>query len=174
MPNWAEGTLKLRGNKHDLTCFLEEALKAAETIGDSAKIANGEKVKLRPIKMKYGRSMYTFIAPNDLGFYVAGTRRAFINDKILEIFWDDRNTKDEEDEQVIYLPSFRQAWIVEASDLARLSRYFCIDIKIYAFEKGGCFNQDIEIHKGEIIKDETIKFDVDDYDWDCICPGLGG
>ncbi|MBB5146203.1 hypothetical protein HNQ35_001404 [Cerasibacillus quisquiliarum] len=34
------------------------------------------------------------------------------------------------------------------------------------------FNQDIEINKGEIIKDEEIKFD--DYEWECIYPNLGG
>ena len=30
----------------------------------------------------------------------------------------------------------------------------------------------IEIIDGEITKDEEVKFD--DYNWDCICPNIGG
>lgn len=45
-------------------------------------------------------------------------------------------------------------------------------MRIHAFECGMCFNQIIEIIDGEITKDEEIKFD--DYNWDCICPNVGG
>ena len=43
---------------------------------------------------------------------------------------------------------------------------------IHAFERGMQFNQIIEIIDGKITKDEEVEFD--DYDWDCICPNLGG
>ena len=46
------------------------------------------------------------------------------------------------------------------------------DIKIYAFEAGMEFNQDIEIIKGKIIKDKEIKFE--NYQWECIEPNIGG
>ena len=45
-------------------------------------------------------------------------------------------------------------------------------MRIHAFERGMCFNQIIEIIDGEITKDEEVKFD--DYNWDCICPNVGG
>lgn len=38
--------------------------------------------------------------------------------------------------------------------------------------RGMQFNQIIEIIDGKITKDEEVEFD--DYDWDCICPNLGG
>ncbi len=44
--------------------------------------------------------------------------------------------------------------------------------KIYAFEQGKEFNQNLEVVKGEIIKDEVIEFD--DYVWECIDPTIGG
>lgn len=50
--------------------------------------------------------------------------------------------------------------------------WYDIDIKIYAFEAGMEFNQDIEIIKGKIIKDDEIKFE--NYQWECIEPNLGG
>ena len=45
-------------------------------------------------------------------------------------------------------------------------------MKIYGFEKGMQFNRDVEIVDGEILKDEEINFD--DYNWECICPNMGG
>ncbi|MGR5995465.1 hypothetical protein ACT7C9_25025 [Bacillus cereus] len=56
--------------------------------------------------------------------------------------------------------------------LATLSKEYNVDIKIYAFEKGMEFNQDVEIHKGEIIKNVEIEFD--NYMWECINPNMGG
>lgn len=46
------------------------------------------------------------------------------------------------------------------------------DMKIHAFEMGMEFNQVIEIIDGKIVKDEELHFK--DYQWDCICPKLGG
>lgn len=45
-------------------------------------------------------------------------------------------------------------------------------IEIHAFEMGMEFNQVIEIIDGKIVKDEELHFK--DYQWDCICPKLGG
>ena len=47
-----------------------------------------------------------------------------------------------------------------------------IDMRLYAFEKGMEFNQDILIVDGEIINNLTIKFE--DYNWECLCPTVGG
>lgn len=47
-----------------------------------------------------------------------------------------------------------------------------VGLKIHAFEMGMEFNQVIEIIDGKIVKDEELHFK--DYQWDCICPKLGG
>lgn len=47
-----------------------------------------------------------------------------------------------------------QAWCVNTQEFASISKKYDIDIKIHAFERGGQFSQDIEIHKGNVIKDE--------------------
>nr|DAO85916.1 MAG TPA: hypothetical protein [Caudoviricetes sp.] len=45
-------------------------------------------------------------------------------------------------------------------------------MKLYAFEKGMGFNQDILIVGKEILRDNRIAFE--DYNWECICPTVGG
>lgn len=45
-------------------------------------------------------------------------------------------------------------------------------MKIHGFEMGMEFNQDIEIVDGKILKDEEVRFE--NYQWDCICPNMGG
>lgn len=67
---------------------------------------------------------------------------------------------------------FKAAWGIDAETLRVVSEKFNIDFKIYAFECGMEFNQDIEIIKGKIIKDKQIKFN--DYTWECINPTIGG
>lgn len=52
------------------------------------------------------------------------------------------------------------------------SREYGVDMKIHAFERGMQFNQIIEIIDGEITKEAEIRFK--DYEWDCICPNVGG
>ncbi|MEW4071696.1 hypothetical protein [Bacillus cereus] len=53
-----------------------------------------------------------------------------------------------------------------------MSKEYNVDIKIYIFGRGMEFNQDVEIYKGEIIKNVEIEFD--DYMWECINPNIGG
>ena len=57
-------------------------------------------------------------------------------------------------------------------DIADVHDTMSVDMKLYAFEKGMGFNQDILIVKGEIINNLTINFE--DYNWECICPTVGG
>jgi hypothetical protein len=78
-----------------------------------------------------------------------------------------------------FLRSDRAVMSVTAQSLRRsgafsadLSLKYNIDFRIYGFESGFKFNQDIEIIKGVIIKNKTIKFD--NYNWECICPDKGG
>ena len=68
--------------------------------------------------------------------------------------------------------AYRSAGDAEPAILLALARASGVDIKLYAFERGAQFNRNIEIIGGKLVKDETIKFD--DYDWECVCPLIGG
>lgn len=163
MPNWAEGVLKVRGTRKDIRNFLTGALEAIPSVSQQIALLRGQEFKAPEVKIQEDEWDFNMKAPH--GFYISGTRRAFIEGNIQ---WDfsDRH------EEVLSIDSFKQAWGVDADSFAELSKQYDVDIKIYAFERGMEFNQDIEIHKGEIIKNNEIKFD--DYEWECLMPNLGG
>lgn len=92
-------------------------------------------------------------------------RKAFIqNDKLG--FWLD------DDYLVIEINDFNQAWAVKPENYQEISSKFDVDIKIFTFECGMEFTQEIEISKGEIIK--NICYEYDDYQWEVPFSNLGG
>lgn len=149
MPNWCVGTLKVRGEKSNLEKFVFEGLKPVGFLGD-------EKDPLKPDE--WG-DIYTKET-----CWIEGTRRGFVRG--LDLYLSEM-----EFGGVITLDA-EFAWCVDVEGLQKLSQKYNVDIKIYAFECGMCFNQNVEIVGGQIIKNEEIKFD--DYQWECICPNLGG
>ena len=101
----------------------------------------------------------------DSYFYINGTKRAFIDGESFEIHLDD-------DFPIIELNNFMQAWRAIPDDYTKISEKFNVDIKIFTFEQGMQFTQEIEISKGKILKDITLKYD--NYRWEVAFSNLGG
>ena len=164
MPNWCKGNLKIRGKKENIITFLEEGTSLLEgfweikEIKPKIQINDCDEIEIENIDEEKGIDC----------LYIKGTRRNFIDPIENEIYIYDTD----EEEQIICLKNFKAAWGIDADALKVISKRYGIDIKIYAFEAGMKFNQDIEIVKGEIIKDEEIKFK--NYVWECVEPNLGG
>ena len=164
MPNWCKGTLKVRGKKENIIKFLEDGtslldgLWEPKEIKPKLKINDCDAIEIENIDKLKGIDC----------LYIKGTRRHFIDPVESEIFVYDG----EEKEAVICLENFKAAWGIDTEALRVISKRYSIDLKIYAFESGMEFNQDIEIIKGKIVKDEEIKFK--DYVWECIEPNIGG
>lgn len=154
MPNWCEGTLKVRGKTKDLKKFILEGLKPVNGFGHM----------LEPLNLDVDEKGYFEISSNNT-VHIENTYRGFVDN--LYAYLDG----DEEDTDIICLES-RFAWGITATELQEICIKYHIDMKIYAFERGMEFNHDIEIVDGQIIKDEQIEFD--DYRWECICPNMGG
>ena len=150
MPNWCAGTLRVRGTKENLTKFVLEGLQPVDYIGEG----------LETLKM----NDYSEVECSRC--WIKGTYRGFILD--LDVFIDDWN---DEGKIAIGLEA-EFAWGISAEELLNSCKQYNVDMRIHAFERGIQFNQIIEIIDGKITKDEEVKFD--DYDWDCICPNLGG
>jgi len=163
MPNWAEGTLKIRGTRENIKKFLTEALSPIFSAGDSIRSLLGQEVEQPKSEIKEDEWKFEMKSPN--GFHIAGTRRAFIESGI-DWWFDDKH------EEILVIDSFKQAWGVDPEPFAKLSKQYDIDFKIYVFERGMEFNQEVEIHSGEIITNKEIQFK--DYEWECIFPNLGG
>lgn len=151
MPNWCEGTLKVRGTKENLTRFMLEALQPVGLLGED--------------RGKLSLNEYGDIYSSET-CWIENTRRGFVDKP--EVYLSDY----EDDEIEIATFSARFAWGISAEELLKTCIEYHVDMKIHGFEKGMEFNQIIEIVDGQIIKDEEIEFS--DYKWDCICPELGG
>lgn len=150
MPNWAEGTLKLRGKRENIKSALKEMF-----IGSDVTISE---------EMDDQALILTLTSINSY-FYINNTKRAFIDKNKIEVLF-------EEDFEIIEIDDFNQAWSAIPENYQEISKKYDVDIKIFTFEKGFQFTQEIEIVDGEITKNETRKYD--DYQWDVPFNSLGG
>ena len=163
MPNWSKGNLKIRGKKENIIKFLEEGTSLLDgfwepkEIKPEIEINDCDEIEIKNLNKLKGIDC----------LYIKGTHRNFIEPVKNEIYIHDIDEK----EQIICLENFKAAWGIDADALRVISARYDIDLKIYGFECGMEFNQDIEIIKGKIIKDEEIKFV--DYVWECIEPYIG-
>lgn len=164
MPNWCKGNLKIRGKKENIVNFLKEGTLLLEGFWEPKKI----KPDIEEIYDYDEIEIKNFDKEKRDCLYIKETRRHFIDPVENEIYIYDTD----KEEQIICLENFKAAWGIDTDALRTISKRYNIDIKIYGFERGMEFNQDIEIIKGKIIKDEEIKFE--NYRWECINPDLGG
>ena len=151
MPNWIEGTLKIRGNNNNVRSFIENGLKPCAGIYENDP---GHFVQ------KISDDGY-FIAANT---YVDNSIRMFIADDCEIYLFEDINF-------VYYLP-IKQAWGFELSDFVYISKTYNLDLRITGFERGMCFDHEIEVINGVVTIDKSN--DYNDYEWECPCPTLGG
>ena len=156
MPNWCEGTLKVKGTIKDLKNFVLNGLLPVSPIGATKE----------PLSLDGGdeTSLYISSVPNTL--YIKGTRRAFCEPDYIEVSSDEPN-----DKTILTMP-FKQAWAILSDNLLEVCKEFNVDMKIQGFERGMQFSQIVEIVDGEIVQDEEIKYD--NWEWDCPCPDMGG
>lgn len=148
MPNWAKGSLKLRGKSENIASALKEML-LSNTV---------------TLEVEYNGDLLIFNS-KDPYFYINGTRRAFINQKQIEVWL-------EEEFCTVELDNFEQAWSAIPENYQEISSKFDVDIEIFTFECGMEFTQEIEISKGKIIK--IVCNEYDDYQWEVPFSNLGG
>lgn len=156
MPNWCEGTLKVRGTIGDLKNFVLNGLIPVSPLGVTKEMLS--------LDGEDETTFYAFCISDSL--YVKGSRRAFCVPCNIDVSVEDPSEK-----TTMTLP-FKQAWAIRANDLLNVCKEFNVDMKIQGFERGQQFSQIVEIVDGEIVHDEEINYD--DWDWDCPCPDMGG
>ena len=151
MPNWSEGCLKVRGKAANVKKFILEGLKPVDFFSKDL-----PKLELSDIGE----------VESDKNCWIEGTNRGFVENLLVDFSF----VEDEETFTAVLDTKF--AWAADAEELLALCKKYSVDMKLYAFEKGNEFNQDILIVDGQILRDNRIAFE--DYNWECICPTLGG
>lgn len=148
MPNWCEGTLRVRGKKKNVVEFILKGLKPVGKFGHALSLDEfGDINSNETYRIENTDAGYILKVNSFLGKY-----------------------KDEDN--VVVALDAKFGWNIYSEELFKTCIKYSVDMKIYGFEKGMQFNRNVEIVDGEILKDEKIKFK--DYDWECICLNMGG
>ena len=161
MPNWIEGTMKLRGKREDIKRFLDNELDTSSYYGEKRSIE--EQVQCN------SDGEYTEYTFKDEP-HIKGTRRAFITSDYLYM---------DEDEEVVCL-SIKQAWSFDVTPDGREvelwkdnAHKYNIDIKLYGVESGVQFCQEvIALRNCDRVINNVIGYE--DWNWDCPFPNMGG
>lgn len=161
MPNWIEGTLKLRGDPENIMRFFREGV-APSTIGFGDDENDNPESVVEEEKLRSGSSFFSF--KNEP--WVKGTRRAFITERWSTYVDADRG-------QFVAAVSIKQAWNFTAENWKEIAKQFNLDIRLQGFECGCEFAQDLIVAAdGTIVHDNEIKYE--DWNWDCPMPRMGG
>ena len=168
MPNWAEGSLKIRGPIKNIKRFLDEGIRKKEL-----NIFGKETEKNAVVFTDFSDETsieyeYCFMSVS----YIEHTMRAFVDPDIIRYTkYVNLSGESEKDIDTIVLP-FKQAWSAKDEDFKKISKDYEIDIAIHTFENGEEFEQDILIIGGKIIRSATITYD--DFKFESNMPMLGG
>ena len=169
MPNWCEGTLKVRGTFENVRRWLKECLTVYDIVRKEDKnghdyydnVPNADKIAFQ-YDDDESDEMYIYIR-NDA--HIKGTRRNFVKS---DEYWVYHGN----DKDCIAVLNFKAAWGIETEPFADMSEKYCVNFRLHGYEMGMQYNQEVIVMGGEVVKNEETKFD--NYDWECPFPLLGG
>ena len=159
MPNWIEGTLKLRGKQEDIRRFFREGLQPSNWPKPEDRVGQIiDRSEENELYFEFNREPH-----------IVGTRRAFITDESAYM----------SEESGVVCVNVKQAWAFcagpNSNDLETwedISDKYDVDIKLYGIERGMEFTQEIIILRGE--KPIVNERQYENWDWDCPFPNMGG
>lgn len=164
MPNWCEGNLKIRGKRKKIIDFINNTLVKVNWHIDEKE---RKEYPINIVPDEYGEiNIETETKENYL--YFKDSRRMFPTGEI-DIYLDDEEDK----EQVIYM-GIKQAWKIDIDYLQKLSKENDVDLRIVGYECGMYFVQEIEIVKGNIVRDRVNEYKGNEWIWEIDDPSLGG
>ena len=169
MPNWIEGSLKLRGSYNVYHSEWNDEKKEFESVAqDKSQWMSFE---------EYAEGTY-FSLLNNGWAHVDGTKRAFISTDQHEVFIEKPNKLDPPDPEspVIVACEIHQAWGFRPEDWVAVSQKYHVDIVLYGIESGLGFDQTITILNGALVEDKTNDYgkSYNSFLWHCPFPWMGG
>lgn len=159
MPNWCEGSLKVRGSRENVQKFIDETFKLHDYRDGNKLIPHEEWLQQNEEDWFYTDN------PNATDTYVEGTKRAFVDLYSLETFIADGDP-------AIFACPVKQAWAFHPEEWCELSKKYSVDFYLYGIESGMMFMQEYEIVDGKIIYENSIGPEA--FNWKCPFPWMGG
>jgi len=143
MPNWCEGALRIRGEAETIVKLCKEYFEGAY-------------VEMQGNWLEISTGDWSYIKDSNGAFTKSYDNGWSISD----------------DKSIVVAIPVVQAWCFDVDYWAKLSKDYSVDIRIHGFEQGMEFETELEVHKGEIITNETITYE--NYIWESPMPLLGG
>lgn len=162
MPNWCEGTIKMRGKRDNILYFFRKGINVYGFDGGNYVVQDRE---------KWYNELDSFEIHIKEDAYIEGTRRAFIKAQDVYLIGEDIVT-------VCF--DAMQAWEYKPEEFLKIAKDYKLSIKGYGIECGMQFCQEFEIVTSDkdgisetrITIDNHIKYD--DWEWECPFPFMGG
>lgn len=161
MPNWCEGTSKIRGDIKNVERWCTENINVY-----SYSIKDGnysiQRDNNNPVKIDVDIDEIQINVPKEA--YIESTSRNFVEEGYYSGL---------EHNGIMRLAlNVKAAWGFKSEPYVKMSKAYGIDFCFYGFECGTEFNQEVIIENGELKADNEIRYD--DYFWECPCPDIGG
>lgn len=180
MPNWIEGTFKVRGTIEQIQNFARnefntmEQLEAERGNYISSILTGGqsedENIPDSDIDIVIDDYDIQILSESSLVF--KSLRRAYSGNGRGYIEEDDDVEDQSTIKQIVIFNDFQAAWAIDPSSALNMAQKYNIDIYFHGFEKGMEFEQILEIVDGKVKK--SIRREYDNYTWECPFPNLGG
>lgn len=174
MPNWCEGSLKLKGDPKDILRFINEGLNVYEYDYRALHERSSnvmDKSKWMSI-VDNTDSVEIYFDHDEI--YVEDTQRAFINLVYTglakrELYIDKHKNPE------ICVMHVSQAWGFRDENWIEIAKKYNLDIRLTGIEQGMGFMEDLIITRDGEVTDLSPSYkDYDDFEWNCPIPFLGG
>ena len=153
MPNWCEGSLKLKGEPDKIRKFLIDRVLYTDVEDVKENTISDKKVDDDEIYFEI------------IGWrWVKNTRRAFLTPQF--VYYEDCG--------VISL-NMSQAWGFKYDDWLNVSKEYDLEVKLCGVEQGGQFTDYVHIKDGEISNQKSDTYETfEDWLWNVPFPNMGG
>lgn len=159
MPNWIEGTLKIRGPFENVRKFLEEGIEPARAFGEKPNMDNF--VELEDFSDVLEISIFK-------DAWIKDTNRAFLDAQDVTLYSGNKGLG-------YVCMKVRQAWGFVEENWIEISEKFGVEMRLYGIEGGMGFDEMLEVNNGELVRHEGSDYNSwDDFFWRCPFPGMGG
>ena len=199
MPNWAEGTMKLRGKKKDVEQFIRDNIIFVTRV--AGKDVLNDEYRERPVEISWdGDETLELEQPSGLTdcLWVKDTQRTFIDFDTyccgFELYDGKAGIpvyyfggRDEEDPDILLVLPYKAAWSVhdETEEIFRKrSEEYHLRIRIYVVESGWGFFQTCTFNNGvteesKVLPEKRWQADIGDaryseFVWECPVHWYGG
>lgn len=177
MPNWCEGTIKIRGKYENVKRFLTEGVNIyAEKCVDGkwvTEVVSRDRWHCVFEQNDNDTVIFRDFKDPDLSninwVYIEETSRAFITDFDITLYKDR--------DPIIAVANFAQAWGIRTEEFAKLAEKYEVDFRLYGIDGSMGFFEEYEIlDNGKTINDLGPKnwLSHSEFKWLCPFPFMGG